>query len=293
MLRTMVLCAAVMAAASAAQGAPRVVRVRDRLWAWGNPEMARPGVPSAATYAQAGPIDRARILGAPNVVLAGDGLPDDPKAADRITREAADAREIVWEIASDDAFTSKSPAFVYTKRIAELRRQARGSHRITGLLLDDMSTGGMDRGFLPAHIRAIREALGRDARRLRTWGVVYTMSLDRPRMAEYLRELDVISLWTWHARDIPDLEHNVDRLRREHPRKPIVVGLYLHDYGEGRTMPPDLHRMQCETALRLLRAGTIEGIVFLTIDNEPATVQWTADWVRQVGDQPIAGGGSR
>lgn len=129
-----------------------------------------------------------------------------------------------------------------------------------------MSTIGIDHGFAPEHIRAIRTALSGKYRRVKVWGVVYTMSFDRPRMNDYIRELDVISLWTWHAKDVVNLEANVARLEKLFPRKPIVVGLYLHDYGEGRTMPPDLHTLQCETALKLLHARRIQGIVFLTID---------------------------
>lgn len=47
------------------------------MWVWGNPEMGKPGEHTSATFAQASPAQRARLLGVPNVVLAGHGLPND------------------------------------------------------------------------------------------------------------------------------------------------------------------------------------------------------------------------
>jgi len=52
-------------------------------------------------------------------------------------------------------------------------------------------------------------------------------------------------------------------------------------------MPLDLLKQQCESALRLVKAGQIQGIVFLTITNDAETVGWAADWVRKVGAQKL------
>ena len=113
------------------------------------------------------------------------------------------------------------------------------------------------------------------------------MTLDRENIRDYIDELDVINLWTWHANDIVDIEANVARCETLFPGKPIVAGLYLYDYGDGRRIPLDLLEMQCETALRLVHAGRIEGIEFTTINNDDAAVAWTANWLRRVGDQVI------
>lgn len=77
--------------------------LRDLLWVWGNPEMGQPGSATLAKFASASPAERARLLGAPNVILAGHGLPPDWAKAEAITREVSQARRIVWEIAMDDA----------------------------------------------------------------------------------------------------------------------------------------------------------------------------------------------
>ncbi len=261
--------------------------IRDMLWVWGNPEMTTEGSHTFATFAQADPAERAALLGVPNIIMAGSGMPNDGALADALMQRVAGATRVVWEITPDGE--GEDRPFLYTETIARVRRLAAAYPRIEGVLLDDMSTISVDRGFKPEHIRHIREELGEDHDRIKVWGVVYTMNLDRPGMQDYLHELDVINLWTWHARDVVDLEKNVAKCAEMAPGKPIVAGLYLHDYGEGRSIPQDLLETQCSTALALVRAGRVHGAVFLTIDNEPDTITWTANWVAQsCGPHPSA-----
>ncbi len=259
----------------------------DLMWAWGNPEMTTPGDHTVSTFAQASPIERAGLLGVPNVVMAGRGLPDDPRQAERLTKEASGAARLVWEIEADHVPASGAGEFVYAKRIAQVLELADRYPRIEGVLLDDMSSVGIDKGFKPRHIRHVRDLLGVKQRSVRVWGVVYTMNFNRPNIDDYIKELDVINLWTWHAKDVVNLEPNVAHLERRFPRKPIVVGLYLYDYGGGRRMRLDLLQQQCETARKLAHAGRVQGIVFLTINNDPDTVGWTADWIKRVGGQKL------
>lgn len=259
--------------------------IRDLLWVWGNPEMAKPGRQNVATFAEASPARRAQLLGVPNVVLAGNGVPNDDQEADRQTQEVAAHPRLVWEISADGS--GEGRPFVYQQRMAQVRRLADQYPQIEGVLLDDMSTVGIDHGFKPEHIRQIREFLPDKYRAVKLGGVVYTMSLDRPGINDYIKELDLIQLWTWHARDIVDLEQNVARCEGQFPTKPIMLGLYLYDYGDGRRMPLDLLQRQCETALKLAHEGRIRGIVFLTINNDAEAVAWTASWIKQVGNQKI------
>ncbi|MCC6156215.1 MAG: DUF1080 domain-containing protein, partial [Candidatus Hydrogenedentes bacterium] len=94
------------------------------------------------------------------------------------------------------------------------------------------------------------------------------------------------NLWTWHARDLPQLADNVAYCAVQWPDKPIVVGLYLHDYGDGRAMPADLLQQSNETAFSLLRDKQVSGVVYLTIDNEPDAVLRTSQWLAEQNGQP-------
>lgn len=259
--------------------------LRDLMWVWGNPEMAQAGEHTIATFAQASPAQRARLLGVSNIVMAGLGLPAEEDKAEALTKEVAGFRRLVWEITADGE--GEGRPFIYEDRITQVRRLVDRHPHIEGVLLDDMSTLGIDRGLKPEHLRHIRELLPGKYRRIKVWGVVYTMSLDREGINDYIKELDVINLWTWHAKDVVDLEKNVAHCERLFPEKPIVLGLYLFDYGDGRRIPLDLLEKQCDTALQLAQAGRIEGIVFLTINNDPESVGWVANWVRQVGKQKL------
>ena len=260
---------------------PRLVR--DLLWVWGNPEMTTPGRHTRATFAQAGPAERAQLLGLSNIILAGPGLPSDDQQADAWTREASGASRLVWEISADGG----GPPFTYAGRMAQVRRLIDSYPKIEGVLLDDMSTVMIDKGFKPEHIRDIRQLLPDKYAAVRIWGAVYTMSLDRPGIDEYVKLLDVILLATWHAKDIVKLKANVERCHGKHPGKPIVLCLYMYDYGDGRPMPKQLMAQQCDAALELAQAGRVSGIVFLTITNDAEVVEWTADWIKRVGHRRL------
>ena len=156
-----------------------------------------------------------------------------------------------------------------------------------GVILDDMSTGKIDRGFRARHVRHIRQQLGEQHKSVKIWSVVYTMSLGREHLAECIRESDVINLWMWEAKDTANFEKYVARLENDHPDKPIVLGIYLWDYGAGRRMPLDLLERQCELARKLAHAGRISGIVFLTINNDAEAVGWTAGWIVRVGEEAL------
>ena len=278
------LCPAAYGEASAAQEPSKPSVIRDLIWVWGNPEMTEPGEHTLASYAQASPAQRARLLGAPNIIMAGNGLPNDDEAADHLTRDVLGLRRIVWEIAADG---EGGPPFVYDKRMAQVRALVDKYPKIEAVLLDDMSTVGIDKGFKPEHIRRIRALLPGEYRKVEIWGVVYTMSLNRPGINDYIKELDVINLWVWHAKDVANIEEYVAHCEGLFPDKPIVLGLYLYDYGDGRRIPMDLLETQCGTALKLAQARRIRGIIFLTINNDPKAVSWAADWVRRVGDQEL------
>jgi hypothetical protein len=192
----------------------------------------------------------------------------------------------VWEIGGDPKDDGDS--FEYGQSVARIARLAKRYPQLEGVLLDDMTSVKVDKGFKPAHIRALKEQLMAACPQVELWGVVYTMNLGIPNINDYLRELDVINLWVWHAKDLVELDEHVARLEETFPDKPIVLGVYLYDYGDGRRMPLDIHERQCATALRLLRAGRIRDMVFLTITNDEDAVRQTTDWVQQVAGTPLA-----
>ncbi len=247
--------------------------------------MSEAGKHSAATFAQASPAERAKLLAAPNIIMAGHGLPRDDATAAAWTKDVGHASRLIWEIATDDE--GEDAPFVYAKTIARLRGLTEEYPQIEGVLLDDMSTASISRGFKPKHIVEIRDELGDLHDRIKVWGVVYTMNLGMEGIAEYMQELDAITLAIWHAKDLVNLDKYVAQVHSMAPGKPIMLCLYLYDYGVGRRMPLDIHEKQCTDALRMLHAGDIDEILFVSIDNDEEVVKWTADWTRRVGKQKV------
>jgi len=259
--------------------------VRDLLWVWNTHNMDQPGNHTLATYAQANAVQKMDLLNIPNVMMCGNGLPENDQEAFDLTKSVTSSKRLVWEILTDDGL--HKPPFAYTKTAARIRRLFDEDPKIEAVLLDDMSSMSVKAGFKPKHITAIRDLLPDKYLDIKIWGVVYTMNMRQPGMDEIIKALDVINMWVWSAKDVVDLEEHVAYIEALTPEKPIVLGLYLHDYGGGRNIPQNLLEAQCQTALKLAHAGRIEGIVFLTIDNNPEVLQWTADWIEKVGNQKI------
>jgi len=283
-----VVCALVLATrlAAAADVPGDPLCIRDAIWVWGNPEMTVAGLRGLDEYAQASPARRAELLNASNIILAGAGLPSDHELASRWTAEAAGSRELIWEILPDGR-TDWEPPYVFEQRVADLAPLVKRHPQITAVLVDDMTSVAAARGFKPEHLVGIQTAIQNHKLPLDLWGVVYTMNLDAPGVAELMAPLDVLLLAEWHASEVPNLARNVARARELAPGKPIVLGLYLHDYGGGRPIPPDLLEQQFTTARQLLLAGAIAGIEITTIDNNESAVRWTAEWIEKHGNEPL------
>ncbi len=279
------------------QASRQIRRVCDILWVWGNPDMAKgnDAEHTVATFASASTARRAELLGTPNVVIASDGIPNDQTLARSQTKSVCHCSRIVWEIMPDGHDEHGNPSdlyksFEYQNRVNQIIKLKEEFPNIEGVMLDDMTSIAVDKGFKPEHIRTLKRRLEAIKQPIDIWGVVYTMNFGRPNIDQYIRELDVINLWTWDAKDLVDLEKNVAHCEKDFPGKPVVLGLYLYDYGHGagpRPMPLDLLKSQCETALKLAHEGRVAGIVFLTIDDDPQTVGWTANWIKQVAELPL------
>jgi hypothetical protein len=283
---------------AAGDGLGTPAKVRDILWVWAIPGRGeQSAVPQTlASFGQASPARRMELLQVPNVIMAGSGIPNEQTLALAHTEAVQHADRIVWEILPDGE-VDYHDKFQYEQRARQVCELAAKHPQIVGILLDDMTSVAVRNGFKPEHIRALKDQLARELIKvgrsptsadLETWGVVYTMNFDQKNIADYIEELDVINLWVWKPSELENLESSVEHCRKSFPGKSVVLGLYLYDYAYGRPMPAEIHQRQCETALKLVRAGKIDGIVFLTNDKDDNAIhEWTADWIKQVGNQAL------
>ena len=263
--------------------------IRDIMWVWGTQSgvVTDPPEGSMAKFHESTTTQKMKLLGVPNVTACGSGLPAKDETAWALTKEWQTAGRLVWEISTDGGH--HKPPFSYAKTAARIRKLARDYPKVEAVLLDDMTSMSVKAGFKAEHVQALVKALAAEKQDIKTWGVVYTMNMRQKEKGvhEIVKALDVINMWVWHARDIPKIEPDLAYLEEHFPGKPIILGLYLHDYGGGREMPMDLLKQQYETALKLAHEKRIIGMIFLTINNDVPALEWTADWIQKVGNQKI------
>jgi hypothetical protein len=138
-------------------------------------------------------------------------------------------------------------------------------------------------------LQKIRDRLVVNGRRLDLGVTLYTYQLD-PKIRAHLEYCDVVSLWTWEARDLGRLKENFARFKALVSNKRALLGCYMWDFGTAKPMPIEAMKQQCEFGLQRLRQGQIEGMIFLgsnICDLDLETVEWTRRWIAEVGDQPL------
>jgi hypothetical protein len=106
-------------------------------------------------------------------------------------------------------------------------------------------------------------------------------------LQEYWDLIDVLTLWTGGSEDLVNLEANMKKAEAAAPKARKMLGCYVVDYGRKQGIPLPLMKLQCETGLRWLREGRIEGIILLgntTMDMGFESVEWAREWIQKVGD---------
>lgn len=280
-----------------AGGAPAPVRptVRDRLWAWAheagvyNGNWGLPG-PSRIT-----PAEGAAYLGVPNIIFIRYlGKPAPP--FEQYAIPFRPFTRVYWSITGASGATSRQER----DHVFQL---ASAQTNIVGVFMDDFfdldsgkaaqaaadNATAAPAALSVAELQDIRRRLQVGERKLDLGVTLYTHQLT-PRVRSHLDLCDVVSLWTWKAGDLKDLEANFEKLRALMPGKRVLLGCYLWDFGTGKPMPLDRMKLQCELGLRWLKQGRVEGMIFLATnvcDLNLETVEWTRAWIARVGVEAL------
>ncbi|MBR7104236.1 MAG: hypothetical protein IKC65_04775 [Lentisphaeria bacterium] len=135
---------------------------------------------------------------------------------------------------------------------------------IIGGVVDDM-TGNYGKNYSLREYRAIHEALHKHNPDLNLYGVVYSWELDMKRELTAVSEcIDHVILWFWWKTDLMELDLALEKCRALFPGKPIMLGIFMFDYGAA-CLPNSAATMNyhLEKARRHLAAGKIQDIVIL------------------------------
>lgn len=261
--------------------------VRDRLWLWthaaGSHDTDYGSMPRPSRMT---PAEGAFYMGVPNVMFIRYKGNPPLEQYDQYALSFRPLDRVVWSLTGASGATSEDDV----RRALDL---AAHCPNLTGFVLDDFfrpPAGSGNAALTVEQLRGVRQRLAFDGRQRELFVVFYDADFERPVRA-HLDLIDHLCFCTWMADDVRHLERNFERLERSAPGHGIYLGCYLYDYGKLRPMPLDLMQHQCECALRWLHKGRVQGVIFLTnnvCDLGFEAVEWTRQWIAQVGGQPLA-----
>ena len=271
-------------AAAADQPKPAAKRqtVRDKLWIFTCPaggDNDQWGLPKPSRMT---PAEGAFYLNVPNLMMIRwKGIPP----LDKFEQYAIPFRplkRVAWSIVGSGGQINEGE----TTAALDLARRC---PNIVGLFMDDFFHEDGSGNHTPQQLEELKKRMVIDGRKLDLYVVLYQRQMKLP-IAEHLKHCDKITLWTWHAEELKNLQQNFKRLEKLAPNHGLLLGLYTWDYPEKRPVPMPLMKKQCELGLRWLREGRLEGMIFLAntvgdLDLEP--MEYARKWIAEVGDQPL------
>lgn len=275
--------------------------VRDRMWVFANPVNADFNFVRRRSVMT--PLEACVSLGVPNLLMVNQHT-----GRDNVARYGEEGRykafeppyeqyayglrplkRVVWSIVGAAGATGEDER----RDVLEL---ARKTPNITGVFMDDFFTdrkSGPPASLSLDQVRDVRRQLQASGKKLDLYVTLYTRQLN-PAIAEYLELIDVVTLWTWETAELANLEANLEKLERLAPKARKLLGCYTAEYDPKRTpwwtaMPVPLMRRQCETGLRRLREGRLDGIIIYgtAMDLGWGSVEWARDWIAKVGDEKV------
>ena len=270
--------------------------VRDRLWVWAHLEGSydnQYGLPNNG-HGRMTPVEAAESLGVPNIIfIRYGGKPSPPY--EEYAAQYRNVKKLMWSFVGD---ASSGTSAAEQEHVIEL---ARKTPNMTGLFMDDFfhgkaaPVGDSDSeaaaSITVARLREIRQKMERLDRTLDLDVVLYSHQL-HPAIRHHLDLCDVVSFWSWTADDLAKLPENFAKYQQIAPKKRTLLGIYMWDFGQGKPLPMDLMKMQCDQGLKWLKDGTIEGMIFLATnicDLKIEAVEWSKHWIAEHGREKVGG----
>lgn len=264
-------------------GEPAAVQLRDRFWLWTHAEGAYGDEYALPRRSRMTPVEGATYLDVPNIMfIRYSGKPALP--FDQYAISFRPLKRVVWSLVGASGQSGDEER----KHVLEL---AARFPNISGFIMDDYFHADGSGSLSNEQLKELRAQLDAGGRKRDLYVVLYQHQLGLPIQAQ-LELCDKITFWTWEAKDLVNLESAFDRLEKLAPRHGKLLGCYMWDFGASKPMPLDAMKRQCELGLQWLKAGRIEGMIFLAsniCDLELETVEWSRRWIAEVGRTAIKG----
>ena len=234
------------------------------------------------------PAEAAFILDTPNVMMINcEGEPA-PFSEDAYGYAESFCRmkHVLWGATGSGGFRiGNEEAF-----ICEL---AKTYPNISGAFMDDFSSRFRklpEEERKDAQIRLLRDIRAGLDKACRPMELYVTWYWHDEPDAEVMSYIDGITLWTWHSEELPLLEERFNAIEGKFPNHKKLLGIYMYDFPERHAVSLDLMEYQCNTALRLMKEGRIDGMIFETNSVRGVGLPselWLRDWVDRVKDTEV------
>ena len=265
--------------------------LRDSLWLWGQSPDAHwethnnynlPG------HSRMTAVEGLLFFDIPNICrVRMMGHPQPPYDQESIAMRPA--KQVVWSLlgAGGEPVTEWGD-------MNEVIRQARMFPNITGGVFDDFFLPHRIAHYTPDRLAEMKAKMAKEVGRpLDLWVVCYEDKLDSvENIAEYLRQFDVITYWTWKGSELSRIEEKLARVRKMAPKARILCGCYMWNYGEHCAYTREQMEYQLALYHRLITAGEIEGIVFCSnciADLGIENVELAREWIAAHKDDRLSG----
>ncbi|MBP3434828.1 MAG: hypothetical protein J6K62_00660 [Clostridia bacterium] len=266
-----------------------MAKLRDKLWLWGQspdvhyekdnpynlPGHSRMTAMEGAVYFDIPNVCRVRMMGHPMPPYDQESLALDT------------CKEVVWSLLG----ASCEPTTPWGD-LDEVCRQAKMFSNISGGVFDDFFLPERIAEFTPEKLREVKRRLcEKSGRPLDMWVVCYEDKLyEVENIAAWFDTFDVITFWMWNGCNLDKARSNLMRIRELAPKKRVMAGCYLWNYGE--SCPLTAEQMESQVALyyELLKRGEVDGIVVCSnciADLGIEAVTWMRNWIREHGDEEI------
>jgi hypothetical protein len=233
------------------------------------------------------PAEGAFYLGIPNVIMVRFGNQPQPPFRQHAL-PLLPLKRFLWSIVGDSGSTENDRQ----PDIEDVLALVPEFPNLTGAIMDDffrrdVSCPGR---YSVEQVAGFRRQLRSGSRPLSLYVVTYAHDLDFP-IQSHLGVADAITFWTWHAADLHGLEASFARLEAMAPTPRKLLGIYMWDFGAGGPIPADAMEHQCRVGLEWLRAGRVEGLVFLAsciADLDIPAVEYARRLIASFGDEPLS-----
>jgi hypothetical protein len=295
--REMIQTASLLGGASLAsqshlQAAPRAA-VRDRMWLWSHVAGAYSGQFNLVGGSRMTPVEAAHYLSIPNVFMIGYN--GEPATADleQFALPFQTLKQVAWSIV--DPSEEATPV----QRRNAVLDFAFKNPQTTGVVMDDFFVRRKD--WKPDQVssldlnelKEVKQNLKRGNKRLDLWVVLYAHQIAEdsfPKLGPYLDLCDVVQVWPWYGKEIPNLPSTLEKVERVSPRVKKALGSFMWDFGDKQPLPASAMQQQCEFGLEWLRKKRIEAMVICgswLSDRPLEAVDWTRQWIKKVGMEKV------